>query len=444
MQYKPCSICNKLEFNRFLPAAFSRIKGSPFEDCNAYVSICRNCGLIFMNPLPDKSSISKFVKSTYSDLHLYGEDLNYKPFFKARLNSIKQLLGSKSPKRVLDIGARSGWFLKMLKDVFKDCEIFGVDPNINAIRFGRERYKLDNLYCNTFEDCEFPDGFFDLIISWTFIYSHDPGYTLKKMKDALKPSGNLYLEFGLLMFNNVHHQWPGYRLDLEDWFCLDPHICYWYHEDHLRSLMMAHNFNILEIDYHTFNPLGYPQSFQWFWCKNEKNTTTLKHPPSLSGIYSKVTDYFFNYSERYTEPDLKELFKTPVKSVGLLGPREHNLYLAKMIQSITPEASLWSADIEPEVWQKERTDGTEITSVKEMISDGRKLDMILVTALLEKEEFQHLAKKLETVSERIYQGFYVRPDRVLKAGSAFYYNPTLKEKRLLKSFVPNLISKKKD
>lgn len=91
--------------------------------------------------------------------------------------------------KVLDIGANSGEFMKLLKENRK-CEVYGVDVSDLAIAKAKEK-GLDVINCDA-AAMPFSNEMFDVVVMMEVI-SHliDPENVLKEIKRVLKPNGIL-------------------------------------------------------------------------------------------------------------------------------------------------------------------------------------------------------------------------------------------------------------
>ena len=49
-------------------------------------------------------------------------------------------LAKENPKKILDVGCASGWFLHQLSKKFSKAKCVGIDPYKEAILYGKKRY----------------------------------------------------------------------------------------------------------------------------------------------------------------------------------------------------------------------------------------------------------------------------------------------------------------
>lgn len=100
------------------------------------------------------------------------------------------------PRRMLDIGTLSGKNLLPYCDAFPDIEAYGIDISAPGLRYGHakaEHYgKRVHFSQQNAEQMDFPDGYFDLIVSSFFFHEISLPATrriLKQCKRLLAPGG---------------------------------------------------------------------------------------------------------------------------------------------------------------------------------------------------------------------------------------------------------------
>ena len=100
------------------------------------------------------------------------------------------------PRRILDIGTQSGKNLLPYIDIYPDIEAYGVDVSATTLRYGHakaEHYgKRVHFSQQNVEYLDFPDGYFDLIVSSFFFHEMPIAATrriLKHCRRLLAPGG---------------------------------------------------------------------------------------------------------------------------------------------------------------------------------------------------------------------------------------------------------------
>lgn len=118
------------------------------------------------------------------------------------------------PKKILDVGCASGWFLNELSKKFPNAKCFGIDPYKKAIIYGKKRYKKLTLVNADGHKIPFPDESFDLVIC-TEVLEHvlDPKGVIKEIKRVLKHDGIAVIEMdsGNILFRIIWYWWTHMR-----------------------------------------------------------------------------------------------------------------------------------------------------------------------------------------------------------------------------------------
>lgn len=88
------------------------------------------------------------------------------------------------PKRVLEIGCNAGYRLNGLKVSYPECQVYGIEPSVDAIEYGRNNYQNISLIQGMADDLSiFTDGFFDLVIIGFVLYVVDRNLLLKTISE---------------------------------------------------------------------------------------------------------------------------------------------------------------------------------------------------------------------------------------------------------------------
>ncbi len=152
--------------------------------------VCSNCGFLYVrNRRPAKE-----IAEDWNNIFGKGYTSEW-PGVKARLFYVAEFFDQKygwKGKRVLDIGAGEGTFLKFLQQ--RDAWVSGLDPSIENCT------KIEGLgaraYCQTVED-PIPEEKFDVVtILWTLENCQDCMRMLRFAHDCLEPDGQLMVATG--------------------------------------------------------------------------------------------------------------------------------------------------------------------------------------------------------------------------------------------------------
>lgn len=128
---------------------------------------------------------------------------------------IKVMGGEKNmPKKILDVGCASGWFLSKLWEEYPKASYAGVDVHKKAIDYGKKRYKNLKLICADAHSLPFPNESFDVVIC-TEVLEHvkNPEKVLREIKRVLTKDGIAIIEMdsGNLLFRAIWYWWVHLR-----------------------------------------------------------------------------------------------------------------------------------------------------------------------------------------------------------------------------------------
>ncbi len=135
---------------------------------------------------------------------VYGLDLSQDGFSDMKqIHTLIKIAAIKDSDRILDLGCGNGRISEYISDS-TGAEVYGVDYIPEAIEQARSRTKSKEhrlkFSVGNLDRIEFPDGYFDLVISIDTLYMpNDLGSTIGQMKRILKPSGAMavyYTHFG--------------------------------------------------------------------------------------------------------------------------------------------------------------------------------------------------------------------------------------------------------
>lgn len=239
----PCDLCGSNE-HKFLFEAKDRLHG--FEGTFSYV-ICKNCGLVFMNPQIAPGEIVKFYPPDYAPhkakvntkqpaQFAIKHKLKKRPF----VTSLCKRLTKQS--KVLDIGCGNGNFLYEIKTA-TGCHVYGIDISKTAAKTARESYDID-VFTGTILEASFPDNYFDAITAWAFLeHVNNPSEVLMKMSNLLRNDG-------LCIISIPNFDSFNARLFKDKWFHLDcPRHLYIFTARTIAGLFEKSNLKIKKIIY---------------------------------------------------------------------------------------------------------------------------------------------------------------------------------------------------
>src|SRR5690348_865502 len=134
-----CAICkSKEDLITFYPATFDekKVTGKRFSarlapDRMHYRFVrCKNCGLIFSNPIFPAGKINDLYKKSY---FVYKKESEYlgKTYLKYFKEGIKS--SDLSKLSVLDVGCGNGFFLEELQKIGIK-KVYGVEPSVDSVK----------------------------------------------------------------------------------------------------------------------------------------------------------------------------------------------------------------------------------------------------------------------------------------------------------------------
>ncbi|MEW6202618.1 MAG: class I SAM-dependent methyltransferase [bacterium] len=186
-RYVKCALCDTADTQPvFVKDGFQFVK-------------CRQCGLIYVNPQVNPKKLVEINRRCRShdmwvDLLLSQTEQDYDTKkFNNICGDLERLLPGRG--RVLDIGCSIGLFLKIARS--RGWDTVGMELNTKAVRYAREKLKLDVRECLLHEAGFEPESF-DVITLWEVLeHVPDPASLLEECRGYLRKGGLL----GLLVPN---------------------------------------------------------------------------------------------------------------------------------------------------------------------------------------------------------------------------------------------------
>jgi SAM-dependent methyltransferase len=149
---------------------------------------CQSCGLLYINPRPDKASIGAFYPGL--DYHAFKPSTGPKAKLMSWLHGREAstlLAGLPRGACVFEIGCGTGDLLAALRD--RGAAVQGIEPNPSAAQAARNRYGLA-VETGILDDVPLEPSTFDLIVmKYALEHVHSPHATLKRIGDLLRPGG---------------------------------------------------------------------------------------------------------------------------------------------------------------------------------------------------------------------------------------------------------------
>jgi 2-polyprenyl-3-methyl-5-hydroxy-6-metoxy-1,4-benzoquinol methylase len=197
---------------------------------------CQGCGLLFTNPRPNESDLSKYYESEdYISHSSNKKGLLPKAYSLVRDFAIKQkiklLKKLHSKGQVLDIGCGTGEFLAACKKAGYKTK--GVEPSEKARKFAIQNYDLEVLEEKEIQSVE--NEQFELITLW-HVLEHVPNLNerVNQIEKMLTPGG-----YAIIAVPNPESF--DAKLYKEDWAAWDvPRHLYHFNKESIISLFKKH------------------------------------------------------------------------------------------------------------------------------------------------------------------------------------------------------------
>lgn len=133
----------------------------------------------------------------YETKRVYGDENMLNSKSSNRLEKMLEMAKSikKSPENILDIGCGTGYFAHLLKTMYPNANVFGVDISERALTIGRKKYKnISLLNADAEVKLPFKNNTFDLVISGEYIeHIKDVDTNLLEINRVLKKGGTLII-----------------------------------------------------------------------------------------------------------------------------------------------------------------------------------------------------------------------------------------------------------
>lgn len=157
----------------------------------------------------------KILNQVPPDYYQKGVKKNFlqRAWHGGKLKTVFELI-EKEPKRVLDVGCASGWFLSEVKRKYPKSKCVGVDVYEKATNYGRKKYKELELISADAHNLPFKTSSFDLVIC-TEVLEHvdSPDTVLSEIKRVLVKNGHAIIEMdtGNFLFRIAWYWWTNLR-----------------------------------------------------------------------------------------------------------------------------------------------------------------------------------------------------------------------------------------
>ena len=187
-EHVTCNLCNSCNHE-----AISN-RGRNRELMNTV--ICRECGLVFTNPMPTQSEIDDFYSWSYRISYKGVYTPKPKHIYRNGKRAIPRLLRVKElgylSGALLDVGSGGGEFLYLMSRL--GYEVHGVEPDLRYGEFTHKQYDLD-VILEPVQNVKLRSEAYD-IITMNHVLEHirNPVEILQRIRLFLRPKGVLIVE----------------------------------------------------------------------------------------------------------------------------------------------------------------------------------------------------------------------------------------------------------
>jgi len=194
-----CEMCgDSTSSHHILGQRLNQSQGlSPKSKTGISVSIknCRNCDLIYSQPLPIPDNILDHYGIVPEDYWTPSYFLIDKYYFSAQMRNLQKLMDVKKGMKALDIGAGLGKTIIVLNKLGFDSYGFEPSPNFYERAISKMGISADKLKLGMIEQIEYDMAMFDFItFGAVFEHLYHPAASLEKSLKWLKPGGLVHIE----------------------------------------------------------------------------------------------------------------------------------------------------------------------------------------------------------------------------------------------------------
>ncbi len=194
-----CNLCNAQSNDfKILGKRLNQSQGKkPQKKVGITTSIqkCKNCGLIFSNPLPIPNSIEDHYGVDPKD---YWKEEYFKinpNYFTTEIKHLQELLPFLKGQKALDIGAGIGKAMIAMDNAGYD--VYGFEPSSFFHQAAIEKMNIESqkLKLSSIEEAAYSNETFDFITFGAVLeHLYDPSESIKKALSWLKPGGIIHIE----------------------------------------------------------------------------------------------------------------------------------------------------------------------------------------------------------------------------------------------------------
>ncbi len=187
-----CPICGSKDFEVVYEKLFKVPIGNEFYFWNTEQVICKDCGMVYTNPQPTKTTLSLYYKNVYN---LFGRASTG-----SRRSQLEFLIMNipESINTIFEIGPFDGTFLNLAKK--EGFKVFGVEPSVEGVNRAKKQYNIN--LDNDFFDDKYVESFveekqekFDVTCFFHVLeHIQNPLNFLELVRKITKTGGYIFIE----------------------------------------------------------------------------------------------------------------------------------------------------------------------------------------------------------------------------------------------------------
>ena len=149
---------------------------------------CKNCSLVFVYPLPDRSELEEHYDDSYYRDWLDTQRESRIKMWNKRLAKLQRFSQGGT---LLDVGCGEGTFLQLAEK--NGWKTNGTEVSSYAARYAAGVSGAD-IFCGELHDARYPENSFDVVTVWHVLeHVRDPKRYLEEIQYILKPDGLLVI-----------------------------------------------------------------------------------------------------------------------------------------------------------------------------------------------------------------------------------------------------------
>lgn len=221
---------------------FSNKISTMFEKNNYHFNKCENCGIIYINPMPNETELVKLYNDPSKAIYYEKatqEGIIYAEKVKSGLFKDLKAINFNSWKRILDIGCGGGFLLNSVKKEFD--ELHGLEVSMELVRFAKSKWSL-NVHHGEIQNVNLPENYFDIVTLYDVIeHIPKPLIFLDAIYRILKHNG-------VIVIVTPNANGLSARIMKEKWIYYTPpeHIFY-YTPKSIKVLLKTKGFKICKV-----------------------------------------------------------------------------------------------------------------------------------------------------------------------------------------------------